>query len=147
MNRDTLAWCLVAVAAIDVAGVMVPVHRNRAPSARKRQAEEALKQQQNEVERQLSSPQAEFHRYTQEPDGTIREAEEATEESAKAVLKKLGARQVPVAGVSDSQGPRPPSRTPEDAGRASGRSLGALQRGTLSGRTRGSASIEGSEEA
>ncbi|MFD8395944.1 hypothetical protein ACFV2N_43830 [Streptomyces sp. NPDC059680] len=83
MNRDTLAWCLVAVAATDVAGVMVPVRRNRAPSARKRQAEEALTQQQNEVERQLGASQAEFHRYTQELGGTIREAEEAAEESTK----------------------------------------------------------------
>ncbi|MFJ1967409.1 ATP-binding protein [Streptomyces sp. NPDC087903] len=87
MNRDTLAWCLAAVAAIAVAVVVVLVVRNRALSERKRQAEDALTQRLKVTESQLIASRSELQKYTQELDGTIREAEEAAEESTKAVLK------------------------------------------------------------
>ncbi|WP_371667313.1 ATP-binding protein [Streptomyces sp. NBC_00289] len=87
MNRDTLAWCLAAVAAIAVAAVVVLVVRNRALSERKRQAEDALTQRLKVTESQLIASRIELQKYTQELDGTIREAEEAAEESTKAVLK------------------------------------------------------------
>ncbi|MET7451937.1 ATP-binding protein [Streptomyces sp. NPDC005574] len=87
MNRDTLAWCLVAVTVAAVAAIIVLVVRNRALSERKRQAEDALTQRLNAAESQLITARNELQRYTQELDGTIREAEEAAEESTKAVLK------------------------------------------------------------
>ncbi|MFD5145664.1 ATP-binding protein [Streptomyces sp. NPDC058401] len=60
-------------------------------------------------------------------------------------LPKRGARQAPIASVPDATAPAP--RTPGDTGRASGRSLGAFQRGTLSGRNLDATSFEGPEEA
>ncbi|MDQ0793511.1 ATP-binding protein [Streptomyces sp. B1I3] len=62
-------------------------------------------------------------------------------------LPKRGARQAPIASVPDPETVRPASRTPEETGRASGRSLGAFQRGTLSGRNLDATSLEGSEDA
>ncbi|MCX4783136.1 ATP-binding protein [Streptomyces sp. NBC_01264] len=60
-------------------------------------------------------------------------------------LPKRGARQAPIASVPDASAPAPQS--PGDTGRASGRSLGAFQRGTLSGRDLEATSFEGPEEA
>ncbi|MGW5397461.1 ATP-binding protein [Streptomyces sp. NPDC003952] len=62
-------------------------------------------------------------------------------------LPKRGARQAPIASVPDPDAPAPAPRTPGDTGRASGRSLGAFQRGTLSGRNLDATSFEGPEEA
>ncbi|MFI5761326.1 ATP-binding protein [Streptomyces sp. NPDC051563] len=62
-------------------------------------------------------------------------------------LPKRGARQAPIASVPDPDAPAPVPRTPGDTGRASGRSLGAFQRGTLSGRNLDATSFEGPEEA
>ncbi|MEU5715987.1 ATP-binding protein [Streptomyces sp. NPDC020403] len=62
-------------------------------------------------------------------------------------LPKRGARQAPIASVPDPEAVRPVSRAPEETGRASGRSLGAFQRGTLSGRNLDATSLEGSEDA
>ncbi|MCX5295007.1 ATP-binding protein [Streptomyces sp. NBC_00193] len=64
-------------------------------------------------------------------------------------LPKRGARQAPIASVPDpdATAPAPAPRTSGETGRASGRSLGALQRGTLSGRNLDATSFEGPEEA
>lgn len=66
-------------------------------------------------------------------------------------LPKRGARQAPIASVPDPE-PRPDTswaapRSQEETGRASGRSLGAFQRGTLSGRNLDPTSFEGPEDA
>ncbi|MCH5671033.1 ATP-binding protein [Streptomyces gilvus] len=87
MSRDVLAWCLVAVTAIAVAVIVVLVVRNRALGERKRQTEASLTSQLNAAQTQVLSVQAALQKYQQEFDGTIREAEEASEESTKAVLK------------------------------------------------------------
>jgi signal transduction histidine kinase len=60
-------------------------------------------------------------------------------------LPKRGARQAPVARVPDPEATPPASQPAEETGRASGRILGAFQRGTLSGRAPDSTSLEGSE--
>ncbi|MER5485814.1 ATP-binding protein, partial [Streptomyces sp. NPDC002812] len=62
-------------------------------------------------------------------------------------LPKRGARQAPIASVPDPDATAPAPRTSGETGRASGRSLGALQRGTLSGRNLDATSFEGPEEA
>lgn len=63
-------------------------------------------------------------------------------------LPKRGARQAPIASVPDSEGgSEPETETPKPARRGSGGSLGALQRGTLSGRDLDAPSPEGSEDA
>ncbi|MEU0896746.1 ATP-binding protein [Streptomyces massasporeus] len=62
-------------------------------------------------------------------------------------LPVRGARQEPVARAVDDGGPAPGSRTPTDADRGSTRGLGALQRGTLSGRAAAAPSPEGAEES
>ncbi|MCX5403714.1 ATP-binding protein [Streptomyces sp. NBC_00335] len=62
-------------------------------------------------------------------------------------LPKRGARQAPIASVPDPDATAPAPRTPGETGRASGRSLGAFQRGTLSGRNLDATSFEGPEEA
>ncbi|GAA2993005.1 sensor histidine kinase [Streptomyces fulvorobeus] len=62
-------------------------------------------------------------------------------------LPKRGARQAPIASVPDPEAPRSAPRAPQETGRASGRSLGAFQRGTLSGRNPDATSLEGSEDA
>ncbi|MEB3958913.1 ATP-binding protein [Streptomyces kunmingensis] len=61
-------------------------------------------------------------------------------------LPKRGARQSPVASVSDAAAPRPGFPAAEEAPRTSGRSLGAFQRGTMSGRNFDTAPAEGSED-
>ncbi|MEU6009641.1 ATP-binding protein [Streptomyces sp. NPDC047453] len=69
-------------------------------------------------------------------------------------LPKRGARQVPIASVPDAVPDSTPERDdsaqpvapPDEAGRA-GRSLGAFQRGTLSGRNLSAAPFEGSDNA
>ncbi|MFE9566753.1 ATP-binding protein [Streptomyces sp. NPDC006487] len=62
-------------------------------------------------------------------------------------LPKRGARQAPIASVPDPDAAAPAPRTSGETGRASGRSLGAFQRGTLSGRNPDATSFEGPEEA
>ena len=62
-------------------------------------------------------------------------------------LPKRGARQAPIASVPDPDATPQATRTPQETGRASGRSLGAFQRGTLSGRNLDATSLEGSEDA
>ncbi|MFD7409436.1 ATP-binding protein [Streptomyces sp. NPDC059866] len=80
---------------------------------------------------------------------SIRPAEEAVVRVKRTAhgLPKRGARQTPIASVPDREDSPPVSPAPEEAGRASTRGLGGLQRGTLSGRTLDSLSAEGSEEA
>ncbi|WP_392897902.1 ATP-binding protein [Streptomyces sp. LN699] len=62
-------------------------------------------------------------------------------------LPKRGSRQAPIASVPDPDTTSSAPRTPGETGRASGRSLGAFQRGTLSGRNLDATSFEGPEEA
>ena len=62
-------------------------------------------------------------------------------------LPKRGARQAPVASVPGQVATPPATPAPERTGRSSGRSLGAFQRGTLSGRNLDTTSPEGSEDA
>ncbi|MFE7751107.1 ATP-binding protein [Streptomyces sp. NPDC057428] len=62
-------------------------------------------------------------------------------------LPKRGARQAPIASVPDPDATSPAPRSPGETGRTSGRSLGAFQRGTLSGRNLDATSLEGSEDA
>ncbi|MFD4863953.1 ATP-binding protein [Streptomyces sp. NPDC058412] len=62
-------------------------------------------------------------------------------------LPKRGARQAPIASVPDPDSTSPAPRIAGETGRASGRSLGAFQRGTLSGRNLDPTSSEGPEEA
>ncbi|MER6313839.1 ATP-binding protein [Streptomyces sp. NPDC001581] len=62
-------------------------------------------------------------------------------------LPKRGARQAPIASVPDPDSTSPAPRIAGETGRASGRSLGAFQRGTLSGRNLDATSSEGPEEA
>ncbi|MCP3759202.1 ATP-binding protein [Streptomyces sp. TBY4] len=62
-------------------------------------------------------------------------------------LPKRGARQAPIASVPDPDATAPAPRVSGETGRASGRSLGAFQRGTLSGRNLDATSFEGPEEA
>ncbi|MFD0020282.1 ATP-binding protein [Streptomyces sp. NPDC058382] len=61
-------------------------------------------------------------------------------------LPKRGARQAPIASVPDPETDRPAPRASEETGRSSGRSLGAFQRGTLSGRNLDVTPLEGSED-
>ncbi|MCY0919916.1 MULTISPECIES: ATP-binding protein [unclassified Streptomyces] len=62
-------------------------------------------------------------------------------------LPKRGSRQAPIASVPDPDTTSSAARTQGETGRASGRSLGAFQRGTLSGRNLDATSFEGPEEA
>ncbi|MFE0424347.1 ATP-binding protein [Streptomyces sp. NPDC058953] len=80
-------WCLVAVAATAVVAVVLLVGRNRALGAKRREIEAALGQQQRLTEGQLSVAQAELRRMLDDHDATVKEAEEASEDSTKAVLK------------------------------------------------------------
>ncbi|MFI7387327.1 ATP-binding protein [Streptomyces sp. NPDC049813] len=61
-------------------------------------------------------------------------------------LPKRGARQSPVASVTDTAAPRPATPAAAPAPRTSGRGLGAFQRGTMSGRNLDTAPAEGSED-
>ncbi|MFD8979380.1 ATP-binding protein [Streptomyces sp. NPDC059564] len=62
-------------------------------------------------------------------------------------LPKRGERQAPIASVPDPDTAPSAPQAPGGTGRASGRSLGAFQRGTLSGRNLDATSFEGPEEA
>lgn len=62
-------------------------------------------------------------------------------------LPKRGSRQAPIASVPDPDNAPPTSRTVQETGRASGRSLGAFQRGTLSARNLDATPLEGFEDA
>ncbi|MFH8619934.1 ATP-binding protein [Streptomyces sp. NPDC017979] len=77
----------------------------------------------------------------------IRQAEGRSQNSGRTVhgLPKRGSRQTPLVNVSQRTA-RPASRTPDEAARATGRSLGAFQRGTISGRNLDSPPFEGSED-
>ncbi|WP_394428119.1 ATP-binding protein [Streptomyces sp. SGAir0957] len=61
-------------------------------------------------------------------------------------LPKRGARQSPVTSVTDAAAGRPGPRGATEVPRTSGRSLGAFQRGTMSGRNLEAAPAEGSED-
>ncbi|MGW3356700.1 ATP-binding protein [Streptomyces bungoensis] len=87
MNRDALVWCLVAVAAIAVAVALVLSRRNKAIAAKRQQVEAALTQRLSEADSQLNALRGELQQHKAEHDKTIQEAEEAAEESTKAVLK------------------------------------------------------------
>ncbi|MEV7687841.1 ATP-binding protein [Streptomyces bungoensis] len=87
MNRDALVWCLVAVAAIAVAVALVLSRRNKAIVAKRQQVEAALTQRLSEADSQLAALRGELQQHKAEHDKTIQEAEEAAEESTKAVLK------------------------------------------------------------
>ncbi|MEU9991528.1 ATP-binding protein [Streptomyces sp. NPDC048045] len=87
MNQDALVWCLVAVTVVAVAAALVLRRRNQAMAAKKQQAEAALTQRVSEADSQLAVLRAELQRHQNEHAKTIQEAEEAAEESTKAVLK------------------------------------------------------------
>ncbi|MEU9605907.1 ATP-binding protein [Streptomyces sp. NPDC048057] len=78
----------------------------------------------------------------------IRQAEGRSQNSGRTVhgLPKRGSRQTPLVNVSQRSTARPVPRTPDEAARATGRSLGAFQRGTISGRNLDSPPFEGSED-
>ncbi|MEU5976579.1 ATP-binding protein [Streptomyces sp. NPDC047315] len=78
----------------------------------------------------------------------IRQAEGRSQNSGRTVhgLPKRGSRQTPLVNVSQRNAARPASRTPDEAARATGRSLGAFQRGAISGRNLDSAPFEGAED-
>lgn len=87
MNQDVLVWCLVAVAVIAVAAVAVLSIRSRAVEAKKQHNEAVLTARLGEAEGRLRDVSAELHRRQAEQQVTIRAAEEAAEDSTKAVLK------------------------------------------------------------
>lgn len=87
MNQDALVWCLVAAVAVAVAAALVLNRRNKAIAAKKSQVEATLTQKLSETEGQLATVWAELQQHKAQHAETIREAEEAAEESTKAVLK------------------------------------------------------------
>ncbi|GGT04774.1 ATP-binding protein [Streptomyces chromofuscus] len=87
MTQDVLLWCLVAIAVTATAAVVALALRNRALGVRKREAEAALGQRLGYTEAELNRVQHELAKVRSEQDGVIREAEQAAEESTKAVLK------------------------------------------------------------
>lgn len=87
MSQDALIWCLVAIAVIAVAAVVALTLRNSALGAKKREAEAALAQRLRYTEGELGRMQGELQRVRDDQDGVIGEAEQAAEESTKAVLK------------------------------------------------------------
>ncbi|MFC9928040.1 ATP-binding protein [Streptomyces sp. NPDC127190] len=87
MNRDALVWCLVAVTVIAVVAAVALSRRNKAIAAKKAQAEALLTQRLSEAEAQAAALRAELHQHRTEHARTIQEAEEAAEDSTKAVLK------------------------------------------------------------
>ncbi|MEU3601451.1 ATP-binding protein [Streptomyces sp. NPDC006798] len=79
----------------------------------------------------------------------IREAEGRGQHSGRTVhgLPKRGARQAPRNGLGAArEGVRPASRNADDDARATGRGLGAFQRGSISGRNLDSPPFEGAED-
>ncbi|MFE9172194.1 ATP-binding protein [Streptomyces kebangsaanensis] len=87
MNQDALVWCLVAAVAVSVAAALVLNRRNKAIAAKKSQVEATMTQKLSETEGQLATVWAELQQHKAQHAETIREAEEAAEESTKAVLK------------------------------------------------------------
>ncbi|WP_225835730.1 ATP-binding protein [Streptomyces sp. NK08204] len=87
MIRDALVWCLVAVTVIAVAAAWVLSRRNKAITAKKAQSEATLTQRLSEADAQLAALRAELYQHDVEHAKTIQEAEEAAEDSTKAVLK------------------------------------------------------------
>ncbi|MFS4096083.1 ATP-binding protein [Streptomyces sp. AF1A] len=87
MFRDALVWCLVAVAAIAVAAALVLSRRAKAIAAKKAQTEAVLTQRLSEADGQLAALHVELNQHRTEHAKTIQEAEEAAEDSTKAVLK------------------------------------------------------------
>ncbi|WP_112466536.1 ATP-binding protein [Streptomyces triticisoli] len=87
MNQDALVWCLVAAVAVAVAAALVLNRRNKAIAAKKAQVEATLTQKLSETEGQLAGLWGELQQHKTQHAETIQEAEEAAEESTKAVLK------------------------------------------------------------
>ncbi|MDN5385402.1 ATP-binding protein [Streptomyces sp. LB8] len=87
MNQDALVWCLAAAVVLAVAAALVLNHRNRAITAKKNRIEAELTQKLDEAEGQLANLRAELQQHKARQAEAIREAEEAAEESTKAVLK------------------------------------------------------------
>ncbi|MET8945082.1 ATP-binding protein [Streptomyces sp. NPDC004542] len=87
MTEDVLLWCLVATAVIAIAAVVALALRNRALGVRKREAEASLGQRLSYADAELGRVQGELMRVRDEQDSVIREAEQASEENTKAVLK------------------------------------------------------------
>ncbi|WP_331755783.1 ATP-binding protein [Streptomyces sp. NBC_01643] len=87
MTQYVLMWCLVAVAVIAVAAVVVLVVRNRALGVKKGRVETTLTEQLGVAQSQLNASQVELRRFRQQQAAVISEAERTSEESTKAVLK------------------------------------------------------------
>ncbi|GAA0925203.1 ATP-binding protein [Streptomyces thermoalcalitolerans] len=87
MNQDALVWCLAAAVVVAVAAALVLNHRNRAITAKKNQIEAELIQKLSEAEGQLANLRGELQQHKAQQAEAIRQAEEAAEESTKAVLK------------------------------------------------------------
>ncbi|WP_225101614.1 ATP-binding protein [Streptomyces sp. CoH27] len=87
MIRDVLVWCLVAVTAITLVVAVALSRRNKAIAAKKARAEAALTQRLSEADAQVAALRAELHQHRTEHAKSIQEAEEAAEDSTKAVLK------------------------------------------------------------
>ncbi|TWV44467.1 ATP-binding protein [Streptomyces misionensis] len=87
MIRDALVWCLVVVAALGVAAALVLSRRAKAIAANKDRSEAALTQRLSEADGRLAALRAELHQHRTDHAKTIQEAEEAAEDSTKAVLK------------------------------------------------------------
>ncbi|OIJ63689.1 ATP-binding protein [Streptomyces mangrovisoli] len=87
MSQDVLVWCLVAIAVIAVATVVVLIRRTRALGVNKRRSEAALNEQLGALQSQLSVSHAELQQFKNAQQSVISEAERTSEESTKAVLK------------------------------------------------------------
>ena len=87
MIRDALVWCLVVVAALGVVAALVLSRRAKAIAANKDRSEAALTQRLSEADGRLATLRAELHQHRTDHAKTIQEAEEAAEDSTKAVLK------------------------------------------------------------
>ncbi|GHF92868.1 ATP-binding protein [Streptomyces thermodiastaticus] len=87
MTQDALVWFLVALAVIAIAAVWILSRRNKAVAKRKAEIEADLNQQLSKADEQIVSLTRELQQFKDEHEERIRQAEEAAEESTKAVLK------------------------------------------------------------
>ncbi|MGA5581245.1 ATP-binding protein [Streptomyces sp. WAC00469] len=87
MTQDALVWFLVALAVIAIAAVWILSRRNKAVAKRKAEIEADLNQQLSKADEQIVSLTLELQQFKDEHEERIRQAEEAAEESTKAVLK------------------------------------------------------------
>ncbi|MBC2869807.1 ATP-binding protein [Streptomyces mexicanus] len=87
MTEDALVWFLVAVAVIAIAAVGILSRRNKAVAKRKAEIEAELNQQLSSADEQIATLSRELQQFKDEHAERIRQAEEAAEESTKAVLK------------------------------------------------------------